>query len=92
MSKMSGVKISGVPTGRVSIDLRPPALEAPGYFRTAPSGRGSVDATAGNAAPEQSAEKLGRADAAPEGAAENAAFAVCLKAYPDTNREFFSKL
>jgi hypothetical protein len=40
----------------------------------------------------QSAEKLGSTDAAPEGATENAAFAVCLKAYPDTNHEFFNKL
>jgi hypothetical protein len=40
----------------------------------------------------ESAEKLGGADAAPEGATENAPFAVCLKAYPDTNRESFSKL
>jgi hypothetical protein len=30
-----------------------------------------------------------RAGAAPEGATENAAFAVCLKAYPDTNREAY---
>jgi hypothetical protein len=41
---------------------------------------------------EQFAEKFERAAAAPEGAIENTAFAVCLKAYPDTNREFFSKL
>jgi hypothetical protein len=32
------------------------------------------------------AEKLGYAGAAPEGAIETTALAVCLKAYPDTNR------
>jgi hypothetical protein len=53
---------------------------------------GLLTSKCAGAAPEQFAEKFERADAAPEGATENAAFAVCLKAYPDTNREFFSKL
>jgi len=40
----------------------------------------------------QDAEKVESADPAPKGAIENVALTVCLKAYPDTNREFFNKL
>jgi hypothetical protein len=40
----------------------------------------------------QAAEKLEFSTAAPEGAIDSKALAVCLKAYPDTNREFFRKL
>jgi hypothetical protein len=46
----------------------------------------------GSSAAKQFAEKLGCTGAASEGAIDTAAVAVCLKAYPDTNREFFSKL
>ncbi len=42
--------------------------------------------------PEQAAEKFEFRPAAPEGGIDNEALAVCLKAYPDTNREFFRKL
>jgi hypothetical protein len=38
---------------------------------------------------EEVAEKLGFRLAAPKGAIDNAALPVCLKAYPDTNLEFF---
>jgi hypothetical protein len=40
----------------------------------------------------EAAEKLEFSAAAPEGATDNATLAVCLKAYPDTNREFFRNL
>jgi hypothetical protein len=43
-------------------------------------------------AAKQVGEKLEFSPAAPKGAIDNAALAVCLKAYPDTNREFFRKL
>jgi hypothetical protein len=41
---------------------------------------------------EQAAEKIEFSGAAPEGAIDHTALAVCLKAYPDTNREFFRSL
>jgi hypothetical protein len=43
-------------------------------------------------ASEEAAEKLGFRLAAPKGAIDNAAVTVCLKAYPDTNLEFFRGL
>jgi hypothetical protein len=41
---------------------------------------------------EEVAEKVGFSLAAPKGALDNAALTVCLKAYPDTNLEFFRNL
>jgi hypothetical protein len=40
----------------------------------------------------QLAGKVEFSPAAPKGAIDNTAHAVCLKAYPDTNRGFFRKL
>jgi hypothetical protein len=41
---------------------------------------------------EQAAEKIEFSATAPEGAVDNTAPPVCLKAYPDTNHEFFRRL
>jgi hypothetical protein len=43
-------------------------------------------------ATEQTAAEVEFSHTAPKGAINNAALAVCLKACPDTNREFFRKL
>jgi hypothetical protein len=40
----------------------------------------------------EGAEKVGFRVAEPEGAIDFRPFAVCLKAYPDTNPEFFQNL